>query len=227
MRQSEALLTRWGGLSLVAAKFVPGVSVVAPPMAGALGMSSLRFLGFETGAALLWTGVFLGLGALFRAQIGRVLDAMANGGGVATVALVAALALTLAVRYRRRRAFLALTRMPRVGVEELQALLGGDPPPLVVDVRGEASLQIDPRHIPGAIALSLKPIQQRRSALPFDDRERDIVLYCNCPNEGAAALAARALAARGFRRARPLAGGLDAWIAAGRPTGRYPSPQRG
>ena len=37
VRQSESFILRWGGSSLLAAKFVPGISVVAPPMAGALG----------------------------------------------------------------------------------------------------------------------------------------------------------------------------------------------
>ena len=36
VRQSESFITRWGGSSLIAAKFVPGVSVVAAPMSGAL-----------------------------------------------------------------------------------------------------------------------------------------------------------------------------------------------
>lgn len=221
VRSSESLITRWGGMSLVAAKFVPGVSVVAPPMAGALGMSSLRFLSFEAGASLLWTGIFLSLGWLFREQIQAVLDALANAGGVATVVLMLALALTLAVRYWRRRAFRQLTDMPRITVDELHELMSGDPPPIVVDVRGEAALELDARRIPGAFPVSLATIQQRRSQLPWDDRERDIVLYCNCPNEGSAALAARALAARGMKRARPLAGGLEAWVAAGRPTTQH------
>ena len=47
VRQSESLIARWGGSSLVAAKFVPGVSVVAAPMAGALGMSLPRFVWFD------------------------------------------------------------------------------------------------------------------------------------------------------------------------------------
>jgi membrane protein DedA with SNARE-associated domain/rhodanese-related sulfurtransferase len=221
VRSSESLITRWGGLSLVAAKFVPGVSVVAPPMAGALGMSSLRFLSFDVGAALLWTGIFLSLGWLFREQIQAVLDALANAGGIATVALVAVLAVMLAVRYWRRRAFRELTGMPRITVDELQALMSGDMPPIVVDVRGEAGLQLDARRIPGALSLSLKTLQQRRAALPFEHEGRDIVLYCNCPNEGTAALAARALAARGLKRAKPLAGGIEAWVASGRPTTQH------
>jgi membrane protein DedA with SNARE-associated domain len=73
VRRGESLISDWGGMSLVAAKFVPGVSVVAPPMAGALGMSVRRFISFDIGAALVWTGLFLGLGWLFRNQIQDVL----------------------------------------------------------------------------------------------------------------------------------------------------------
>ncbi|HKR77804.1 MAG TPA: rhodanese-like domain-containing protein, partial [Rhodanobacter sp.] len=49
-------------------------------------------------------------------------------------------------------------------------------------------------------------------AIPLD---RELVVYCNCPNEVSAAHAAQALMVRGYRRVRPLRGGLDAWDAAG------------
>ncbi len=225
VRRSESLITRWGGLSLVAAKFVPGVSVVAPPMAGALGMSTLRFLAYESGAALLWSGVFLGLGWLFREQIQALLEALANAGSVATAALVVVIAAMLARRYWRRRSVRQLTDMPRASVDELLALMDGDSPPLVIDVRGDAGTQIDPRRIPGALPVSLKSLQQRRLPLPFDGDGREIILYCNCPNEVSAAMAARALFARGHTRARPLAGGLEAWVAAGRPTTLHASAE--
>lgn len=221
VRRSESLITRWGGLSLVAAKFVPGVSVVAPPMAGALGMSSWRFLAFETLAALLWAGVFLALGWLFREQIQAVLDALANAGGVATAALVVVVAAMLARRWWRRRAFLRTTRMPRATIGELATLMTREPAPIVIDVRGEAGIQVDPRRIPGALPIPLKALQQRRAELPFESGEREIILYCNCPNEVSAALAAQALVARGFKRARPLAGGLEAWVEAGHPTAAH------
>jgi len=218
VRRSESLITRWGGLSLVAAKFVPGVSVVAPPMAGALGMSSWRFLAFETVAALLWAGVFLALGWLFREQIQAVLDALANAGGVATAALVVR---RKARRWWRRRAFLRTTSMPRATIGELVTLMTRDPPPIVIDVRGEAGIQVDPRRIPGALPIPLKALQERRAELPFESGEREIILYCSCPNEVSAALAAQALVARGFKRARPLAGGLEAWVEAGHPTAAH------
>lgn len=218
VRRSETLIGRWGGMSLVLAKFVPGVSVIAPPMAGALGMSSWRFVAFDTLAALLWTGIFLALGWLFRDQIQAVLDVLSEAGSFAIVALVVVLAAMLAVRYWRRRTFMRLTGMPRVTVGELLTLMDGEPPPIVIDVRGEAGVQVDPRRIPGALPIALKDIQQRRVALPFDGADREIVLYCSCPNEVSAALGAQALASRGMKRARPLAGGLDAWVEAGHPT---------
>lgn len=221
VRSSETLIGRWGGLSLVAAKFVPGVSVVAPPMAGALGMSSLRFLSFDVAGALLWVVLFLGLGWLFRGQIEAVLEVIADAGTYATVALIVVLAAMLVVRYLRRRAFLRLTGMPRVTVGELQALMAGKPPPIVIDVRGDAGVQVDPRRIPGALPVTLKEIQQRRAQLPFEGDDREIVLYCSCPNEVSAALGAQALAARGLKRARPLLGGLEAWVDAGHPTTQH------
>jgi 3-mercaptopyruvate sulfurtransferase SseA len=48
-------------------------------------------------------------------------------------------------------------------------------------------------------------------------------LYCDCPNEASAARAAQILRARGFA-ARPLRGGLDAWIAAGGSLHAEPPP---
>ena len=61
--------------------------------------------------------------------------------------------------------------------------------------------------------LDLEEIDARAHEFPSD---RDIVLYCACPNEASARRAAQILHAHGYRRARPLAGGLDAWIASGR-----------
>jgi rhodanese-related sulfurtransferase len=60
--------------------------------------------------------------------------------------------------------------------------------------------------------------------LPHD---RDIILYCTCPNEASAAKAAKLLMTRGYRRVRPLHGGLDAWIAAGYAVEEIPVAESG
>jgi membrane protein DedA with SNARE-associated domain len=75
VRRTENVLTRHGARSLVIAKFVPGLSTAAPPIAGVLAMSPARFLLFDGLGSLLWAGVFAGLGYLFSNQlesVGRV-----------------------------------------------------------------------------------------------------------------------------------------------------------
>ncbi|MGJ7522611.1 VTT domain-containing protein [Variovorax sp. LT1P1] len=216
VRQSESLITRWGGMSLIAAKFVPGVSVVAPPMAGALHMSTARFVGFDTLAALLWSAAFLIPGWLFSTQIQSVLDAMADAGAAALLVLLVAVAAGIGLRYWRRRAMLRAIDIPRITVDELKALMASDVPPVVIDVRSAAGTEIDPRRIPGAIVVHLQDMKKNRG-IPDLPADRDVIVYCNCPNEVSAALGARLLAAQGVRQPRPLAGGLEAWLAAGRP----------
>jgi membrane protein DedA with SNARE-associated domain/rhodanese-related sulfurtransferase len=215
VQQGESLITRWGGSSLIAAKFVPGVSVVAAPMAGALGMSTARFLAFEVVAAVVWTLAFMALGMVFSDQIQQIFDIMAGTGGLATAVLVLAIAALAAVRLWQRRRFLRELDIPRIGVDELHSLMEQGLDPLVIDVRSEASTQVDARRIPGAVSVHLRDIHARGADLAPD---REIVLYCNCPNEVSAAHAAGVLVKRGLLRARPLAGGLDAWVASGRPT---------
>jgi membrane protein DedA with SNARE-associated domain/rhodanese-related sulfurtransferase len=214
VRQSESLLTRWGGNSLIAAKFLPGVSVVAAPMAGALGMSWTRFVVYDVAAAAIWTLLFMALGAVFSGQIQQILEVMASTGRVAFAVLLLAVAAFAGVRYWRRRSFLREVEMSRISVDDLHHLMSAGHDPVVIDVRSEASIRIDGRRIPGAVSVELQSMRQKASELP---RDREIVLYCNCPNEVSAARAARLLAEQGLARVRPLSGGIDAWVAAGRP----------
>jgi membrane protein DedA with SNARE-associated domain/rhodanese-related sulfurtransferase len=216
--QSESFFGRWGGISLLAAKFLPGVSVVAPPMAGALGMSLPAFIGYETLASAVWAVCFLALGLLFRNQIEAVLGALSTMGGGALAALALVAVAYLAVRYWRRRRFLRDTGLLRIGVDELRALVDGDAAPVIIDVRSELGRASDSRRIPGALPLDLGALRKAVRTLPSD---RLIVAYCNCPNDASAVAAARLLAEAGLPHARPLAGGLEAWIAAGHPTERH------
>jgi membrane protein DedA with SNARE-associated domain/rhodanese-related sulfurtransferase len=212
VRQSESLIVRWGGSALVAAKFVPGVSVVAAPMAGAVGMSTLRFVAFALLGGVVWSVLFLGLGALFHEQIDWLLDLLAQIGTTAALVLLVALAGFVGWRWWRRRRYLQAADLPRVAPRELKALLDGEAAPLLIDVRSSEALDIDARHIPGALQAGLREIELHAHRVPGD---REVVLYCNCPNEASAALAARMLMKAGHRRVRPLAAGLDGWAAAG------------
>ena len=209
VRQSESLLGRWGGSSLLASPFIPGLATLIAPMAGALRMTQRRFLFFQAAGSVLWVAAYMVLGIVFSTQIAQAIDVMQDAGVAATIVVVALLLVWLGMRYWVRRRTLKDLAMPRIAPEALRDLMRSDTPPVVIDVRGETGRQVDPRMIAGALALDFKTLHGAMAHLP---RDRRIVVYCNCPNDVSAARAARYLTTHGFRDALPLAGGLDAWL---------------
>jgi rhodanese-related sulfurtransferase len=142
---------------------------------------------------------------------------MERAGVLALPLLVLLLLAFVAWRWGRRRRVRAAAALPRIGADELQALIDAADAataPVLIDVRSAAAAELDPRHLPGALRLDLADIARHAARLP---RDRELVLYCNCPNEVSAAVAAQALRGAGLLRARPLAGGLDGWAVSGRP----------
>ena len=149
---------------------------------------------------------------LLRSQIAQLLPHMQH-----VLSLVAWVALALLVAYVafkwwERRRFLRALRMARISVAELYELIEAGSAPVIVDVRSATARTLEPQQVPGAISMTIAEVGEQLKALP---RDREIVLYCTCPNEASAAQVARVLMNHGFRRVRPLHGGLDAWIAAG------------
>ncbi|MBO9685885.1 MAG: VTT domain-containing protein [Mitsuaria chitosanitabida] len=211
VRQSESLIARWGGSSLLAAKFLPGISVVAAPMAGALGMGWRRFIAYDAIAGLVWSLCFLGLGLVFSNQIQDVLDALSNAGLIALAAIGALLLMLVGNRWRRRRQMARLAgEVERISVEDAAALVDQDMAPQFIDVRSDAGRAADPRTLPGALNIPLPRLPEYADQLPDD---RLLVVYCNCPNEVSAITGAHQLLERGHARVLALEGGLDGWDA--------------
>ncbi|HXW74937.1 MAG TPA: DedA family protein/thiosulfate sulfurtransferase GlpE [Steroidobacteraceae bacterium] len=210
--QTQTTFERWGAKSLIVAKFVPGLSMVAPPLAGAMRMSFARFTAFTALGSALWVAAALLAGVLLKSEIDQVLPRLARVGGATLVLLLVLLGAYIGFKWWERRRFQTALDMARISVDELHRQMSSDPAPLVVDVRSLTAQSLERQRIPGALNLPLQQVAQHAGKLP---RDRDIILYCNCPNEASAAQAARVLMTHGFRRVRPLHGGLDAWIAAG------------
>jgi membrane protein DedA with SNARE-associated domain/rhodanese-related sulfurtransferase len=210
--QTQSAFERWGARALVFAKFVPGLALIAPPLAGATRMHPARFAGFSALGSALWVGTALLLGVLLRSQIEQLLPQAAHIGGAVAVVVLVLLASYIAYRWWERRQFQAALDMARISVEELRGRMQGDPAPVIVDVRSTTAQTLELRRIPGALHLPLQEVVRHLGELP---RDREIILYCTCPNEASAAKAARLLMNNGFRQVRPLKGGLEAWIEAG------------
>jgi membrane protein DedA with SNARE-associated domain/rhodanese-related sulfurtransferase len=209
---TQSRFERWGSNALLVAKFVPGLSLIAPPLAGATKMPWVRFLAYSTLGATAWLSVVVMGGVVFRRQIELVLPHLADFGGVAVSALAIILVAYIGYKWWERRRFYSELRMARIEVGELYKLMGSGPAPLVVDVRSPTALTLDPRGIPGALHIPLLEVKEHVRDLP---RDREIISYCTCPNEASAAQVAKLLMDSGFKRVRPLYGGLDAWLAAG------------
>jgi membrane protein DedA with SNARE-associated domain/rhodanese-related sulfurtransferase len=222
--QTQGAFERWGAKALLVAKFVPGLALIAPPLAGATRMQFGRFLAFSTLGAGLWAGAAIAVGALLRTQIERLLPQAAQVGGTAALVLLLLLAAYVAYRWWERRRFLAALDMARISVEELRRQIEQGDAPVIVDVRSTTAQTLEARRIPGAVNVPVQDAARHLSELP---RDREIILYCTCPNEASAAKVARLLMNNGFRRVRPLKGGLEAWIDAGHPVEAFALPAPG
>ena len=208
VRSTENLFHQYGARSLLVAKFVPGFSTVAPPLAGIVGMRTATFLFYDAVGALIWAGASAGVGALFSNQLEQLARLFDQAGGLFLTIVALALASFIGYKFYHRQKFLRGLRMAKITVDELKERLDAGDCITVVDVRHPISLGLDPETIPGALNLLLEEIDHRHHEIP---RDQDIVLYCTCPNEVSSARTALLLKKKGIHRVRPLVGGLDAW----------------
>ena len=221
VNETQSSFERWGARVLIVAKFIPGLAMVAPPLAGATRMGPGRFVAYSTLGALLWVGTALLGGVLLKPQIDRLLPHIAALGGAAVGALLVLLALYILYKWWQRYRFYTALNMARISVAELyESMQDPAAPPVVLDVRSATAQALELRRIPGALHVPVQEVGAQLGKLP---RDRDIILYCSCPNEASAAQAARVLMRHGYHRVRPLFGGLDAWIAAGYAIEEIPS----
>ncbi|HNJ21685.1 MAG TPA: VTT domain-containing protein [Nitrospira sp.] len=208
VRDTENVFHRNGPRALLLAKFVPGFSTVAPPLAGIVGMPATTFILYDLGGTLIWAAVSAGVGALFSNQLEQLIGLFDQAGGLMLVILLLGLAGFVGYKFYHRQKFLRHLRMAKISVDELKRRLDAGESISVVDVRHPLALDLDPESIPGAINFTLEDIEHRHHEIP---RDRDIVLYCSCPNEVSSARTAFLLKKKGIHRVRPLEGGLDAW----------------
>jgi len=215
VRRTQNVFTKYGLRGVLIAKFVPGMSTVAPPLAGMSGISIGRFLFVDGIGSLLYCGCLLGFGYFFSHQIDQIGTAVARIGGSALSLVIGLAALYVAYRYWQRQRLLHELRTARITVSELRQMFEAGQTPLIFDLRSSAAVAEDPTLIRGAIHLSMEDIEKRLDEFP---RDRDIIVYCSCPNEVSSARVALQLHRKGFTRVRPLLGGIDAWREQNYPT---------
>ncbi|HWE06615.1 MAG TPA: rhodanese-like domain-containing protein [Rhizomicrobium sp.] len=211
VRRTESIFARVGPASLTFAKFVPGLSNISVALAGATGIAFPMFLLFDTAGAVGFIGTGVALGSFFRGAIATGLGFFDRLGEWSILVAAGALLLFLAWKALQRQLFLRRLRIDRITVAELRTLIDSGARSMILDVRSAEARRRGAR-IPGSIGEDAAMIERLCHSVAPDI---EIVVYCACPNEASAALVANQLRRAGYRSARPLLGGIDAWVAAG------------
>jgi membrane protein DedA with SNARE-associated domain/rhodanese-related sulfurtransferase len=214
-RRTQNLYTRYGMRGLVASKFIPGLSTLAPPLAGNSGISTPRFFFFDGLSSMLHAACLILVGVLFSRQLEQIINALVGLGNSAVGVIAGLAALYISYKYFQRCRLLRELRMARITVDELHQQQEAGEKPMILDLRPHIELEQDPSLIRGAIHMTMDEVEQRHQEIP---RDRDIILYCSCPNEVSSAKVALNLHRKGIARVRPLLGGIDAWRERNYPT---------
>jgi len=208
VRRTEAGFSKRGAWTLLFAKFIPGMSLLSMPLAGASRMPRLRFLLVDAAGCLLWTVTYLLMGKLFHRQIDALSDMLGLFGRRAGLVFCALLAAYVLWKFFQRWRLRRELRINRVSPLEAFALIESGEPVTVVDLRNAAEIQEWGLKIRGARILRFEDLRSGSHQIPYD---HEVILYCTCPNEATSARAALQLKRAGIRKVRPLAGGFDAW----------------
>jgi membrane protein DedA with SNARE-associated domain/rhodanese-related sulfurtransferase len=217
VRRTRDSFGRYGAPFLLVAKFVPGVGLMAAPVAGQANMRYGLFLALGSAGALLWASTYAAIGRFLGEWIERNAELLQAAARFGLVALLCAAAAVLVWRLLRRRAFRRLLATDRITPVELKGRMDRGETFYVVDLRHPTALGNERHSLPGAVQLRPDDVIAHTADIPKD---REIVLFCDCPGEASAALVALTLQRSGFARARPLEGGLDGWKHAGYPIER-------
>jgi membrane protein DedA with SNARE-associated domain/rhodanese-related sulfurtransferase len=223
VRRTQDSFGRRRELTLMFAKFVPGLATLAAPVAGENGMSFGSFLFFDGIGATLYAGALLVAGRLFGDALKRdpsLLYWVARfSGAILALAIIG----MFIIRVIRRRRVLRSLVASRLEPDELKSKLDTGEQVYIVDLRHPLELMTEPFTLPGAFHFSPDKLAERHAEIP---RDRDIVLFCTCPSEATAAKTAMTLYKLGIERVRPLRGGYDEWKKLGYPMDEIPPVMR-
>jgi len=214
VRRTQLSFERRGAWALVIAKFVPGLSAMTAPLAGISRMRWRRFALLDALGALLWSSTYIAAGFVFSTKLERVLAFLSFLGSSLLVLLLTALAGYIGWKWQNRRRFLQKLRIARITPEELKRRMDAQEDIVIVDLRHALEFDAEPQTIYGAVHMDPADLEEAVEVIP---REREIILFCSCPNEATAAQMALRLRSRGITRIRPLAEGLDGWRKRGFP----------
>jgi membrane protein DedA with SNARE-associated domain len=176
LRSAESFYKR-GKITLVIAKFIPGVNTMAAPLAGSMKMRFWQFLQLDFAGALVYAITYLVVGYLSRDFLAALLRGFhAAGEAVEAVVVLALVAYAIyrIVQYRKNKMYRIV---PRIQVQELAARLASEDASKVqiIDVRSHGYYDSGGARIKGSIRIEPNNLEAELKNL---DKDKDIYLYC-------------------------------------------------
>lgn len=214
VRRTQVSFGRNGARVLLIAKFVPGLNAMAAPLCGVIKMGWRRFVLFDLAGALFWAATFTATGYVFSHDLELAAAKAAYLGEWLLVLLLGAFGSYIGWKFYKRQRFLQKLRIARITPEELKGKIDAGEEIIVVDLRHSLDFDAHPETIPGALHMDAADLEEASGIIP---RDREIVLFCACPNEVTAARLALLLRSKGITQIRPLAGGYEGWRSRGFP----------
>ena len=222
VRRTQMSFGKNGARVLLVAKFIPGLNAMAAPLAGIIRMGWRRFLLFDVLGTTLWVSAFAMTGYVFSGELERVAANAAHMGEWLLFILVAGFGGYIGWKFYNRRRFLSKLKIARITPEELKGKMDAGEDVIIVDLRHALDFEAEPQTIPGALHMDAAELEEANEVIP---RDREIVLFCACPNEVTAARLALLLRSKGITRIRPLAEGYEGWRSRGFPLSRLSEPE--
>ena len=176
LRSAESFYKR-GRLTLLFAKFIPGINTMAPPLAGSMKMKITQFLRFDFAGGCLYIIAYAGVGYLFRDLVAKITKGVQSASHVFAEVVIAAIVVYVAYRVVQYRRYRMVGVVPRVEVAELAQRLASQEQKdiILADVRSHGYYDADTARIAGSIRLEPNKLADELKLLPKD---KDIYLYC-------------------------------------------------
>ena len=174
--RTKDIFGRFGSQGLLLAKFFPGFSTIAPPMAGITRLALPHFLWLDLIGCLLWAGTYLGLGFVLHNQLESVSQWLTRTGYMVGIVLAALIIGYAAWVWAGRVRLLRALRLARISPEELKGMLDRHADVWIIDLRLPYDHPPGAPMIKGALRILPAELHARRDEIPID---RDVVVYCS------------------------------------------------
>ncbi len=213
--KTKSAFSQYGHNTLLFSKFVPGLSTLASPLSGMTQLPAAKFFLYDAAGTAIWGAVLLLGGSYLQDILLRLLKNVVLMEGYLPWAAGGLILAVLLWRYLNRRYYLnAVWRGLRdgVSVDNLKQRMDQGEDLVILDVRHALDAPTNPVTLPRACWIPHNVLPERYIELPL---EKPIIVYCDCPQDVGAVMMVGLLRKLGAQNARPLRGGLGAWMARG------------